>query len=74
MGWNPSELGACKKIWIWDRGPGWRAGGGLAPDTEQGLQRPLPTPTSHAHRSQRLTVGGVPERGCIPGAPAWLAM
>lgn len=40
--------------------------GGLAPDTERGLQRPLPTPTSHAPRSQRLTVGGGPRDGPRP--------
>lgn len=58
VGWGPQELGACRKVWIWDRGPAWRAG--------QGLQRPLPTPTSHAPRSQRLTVGGGPRDGPRP--------
>lgn len=68
-GLGTQELGACRKVWIWDRGPGWR-GNGAGPlhlTQSGGCKDPSPTPTSHAPRSQRLTVG-VPEWAAPWGA------
>lgn len=73
--WTPAELGAPRKIWIWGRWVRVESGRSLCTlYRAEDAQTPSLPPTHKPTGVGGPPVGGVAERGCVPGAPAQLRM